>query len=95
MGVPYPLSAAERFITALSDSHPGTPGEWFQFALARRDDGELVEDCAARPGAGDPGVVEIGFSLARGHQSRDTAPRPSGVCSTTCSTTSRGTPCTG
>lgn len=54
----------------LGDSHPGTPGVWFQFALARRDDGELVGDCAARAGADDPRVVEIGFSLARGHQGR-------------------------
>ncbi|MGH3908675.1 MAG: GNAT family N-acetyltransferase [Pseudonocardiaceae bacterium] len=67
---PYPLSSARQFIEALGDSHPGTPGQWFQFAVARRDDGALAGDCAARPRADDPRVVEIGFSLARGHQGR-------------------------
>lgn len=67
---PYPLSSARRFIEVMGESHPGTPGEWFQFAVARRDDGVLVGDCAAAPGAGDPRVVEIGFSLARSHQGR-------------------------
>lgn len=93
--VPYPLAAAERFITALEQSHPRTPGEWFQFALARRDDGELVGDCAARPGADDPRIVEIGFSMACGHQGRGYGTEPSGDCSTTCSTTTRLTPRTG
>ncbi len=38
--------------------------------FARRDDGKLVGDCAARPGADDPRIIEIGFSLARSHQGK-------------------------
>jgi len=67
---PYPLSSAQRFVQKLGGSHPGTPGEWFQFAVARREDGALVGDCAARPGVDDQRIVEIGFSLAGRHQGR-------------------------
>jgi RimJ/RimL family protein N-acetyltransferase len=66
---PYPLSSARRFIAGLSGSHP-TPGEWYQFAVVRREDGALVGDCAACPGAADPRIVEIGFSLAPQYQGR-------------------------
>jgi aminoglycoside 6'-N-acetyltransferase len=67
---PYPLASARRFIEGLSESHPGTPGMWFQFAVTRRDDSVLVGDCAARPSAEDPRIVEIGFSLVTGYQGR-------------------------
>ncbi|NJC69652.1 GNAT family N-acetyltransferase [Planosporangium thailandense] len=70
---PYPLASAQRFIEALADRDPWTPGEWFQVAIAPREGGVLIGDCGMRPDAADPRIVEIGFSLAREHQGRGLA----------------------
>jgi RimJ/RimL family protein N-acetyltransferase len=64
---PYPRAEADRFLAELQASHPDTPGEWFQFAVAlRRTDG-LVGDCAALVLADDPRQAEIGFTFAPAH----------------------------
>jgi RimJ/RimL family protein N-acetyltransferase len=65
---PYPAEAGAAFIREMLAQHPDTPGEWFQFAIARRATGELIGDCAACPDAGDPRQVEIGFTLSPEHQ---------------------------
>ena len=67
---PYPPEAGERFVRQLMTAHPDTPGEWFQFAVALREAGQLIGDCAALPRADDPRQCEIGFTIAPGHQGR-------------------------
>lgn len=67
---PYPLAEGERFVRQMMERHPDTPGQWFQFAVALRATGELIGDCAARPEAGDPRQVGIGFTIAPGRQRR-------------------------
>jgi RimJ/RimL family protein N-acetyltransferase len=67
---PYPRAEGERFVAQLTTAHPDTPGEWFQFAVALRESGQLIGDCAAQPLASDPRQCEIGFTLAPAAQGR-------------------------
>jgi RimJ/RimL family protein N-acetyltransferase len=65
---PYPREEGERFVQELMKSHPDTPGEWFQFAVALRATDQLIGDCAAMPHADDPSQCEIGFTIAERFQ---------------------------
>jgi RimJ/RimL family protein N-acetyltransferase len=51
----------------LQATHPDTPGEWFQFAMALRRMDRLIGDCAALVPADDPRQAEVGFTLAPEH----------------------------
>jgi RimJ/RimL family protein N-acetyltransferase len=64
---PYPPSQARQLLEELQASHPDTPGEWFQFAVALRRTDRLIGDCAAHVRADDPRQAEIGFTLAPEH----------------------------
>ena len=68
--VPYRPSQARQLLAELEATHPDTPGEWFQFAVALRANDRLVGDCAAHVRADDPHQAEIGFTLAAEHQGR-------------------------
>ena len=65
---PYPPDQAHQLLRELQRTHPDTPGEWFQFAVARREADRLIGDCAALVRADDPRQAEIGFTLAAEHQ---------------------------
>jgi len=67
---PFPTQSGERLIAEFDNTHPGTPGQWFQFAVSLRGDHQLIGDCAARPNLHDPRLVEIGFTFATAHQGR-------------------------
>lgn len=60
---PYSLDEAEAFMDEMAGSHPDTEGEWFQFAVERRAESGLIGDVAVLVPDGDPGSVEIGYSL--------------------------------
>ncbi len=62
--------SGEQLISALATTHPGTPGQWFQFAVSLRGDDQLIGDCTARPDLHDPRLVELGFTFATAHQGR-------------------------
>ena len=64
---PYPPSQARQFLRELQATHPDTPGEWFQLAVALRRTDRLIGDCAAHVRADDPRQAEIGFTLAPEH----------------------------
>ena len=66
--VPYLPSQARQFLAELQASHPDTPGEWFQFAVALRRTDLLIGDCAALVRADDPRQAEVGVTLGRAHQ---------------------------
>ncbi len=59
---------AEAFLAGQRDLEPGTPGEWSQIALERRETPGLIGDCALKVLAEDPRQAEIGFTLARSWQ---------------------------
>src|SRR3954452_10080821 len=67
---PFPVERAERMLAELAATHPDTPGEWYQFAVALRGSGELIGDCAAHTLAADPRQAEIGFTFAPATQGR-------------------------
>lgn len=60
---PYSLAESGAFMDEMAACHPDTEGEWFQFAVERRDESGLIGDVAVLVPDGDPGSVEIGYSL--------------------------------
>jgi RimJ/RimL family protein N-acetyltransferase len=59
------LEEAHAFINDLTPLEPGTPGEWFAFALELTATGVHIGDCALHVRADDPRQAEIGYTLAR------------------------------
>lgn len=60
---PFPEAQARAFLAEMATSHPDTPGQWFQFAIARRDDDMLVGDVALFADGEDTGKAELGYTL--------------------------------
>lgn len=61
---PFPEAEARAFLAELDGAHPDTPGEWFQFALERRDDGRLIGDIGLKCMLDDqPDTMEVGYTL--------------------------------
>ena len=50
-------------------TQPGTPGEWFQFAVELKQTSTLIGDCALKTEA-DGRQAEIGFTFSRAYQRR-------------------------
>ena len=65
---PLSEAAALELIRSQQVSHPGIPGEWFQFALERKAGAELIGHVALKPDEWDPRQAEIGFTLGLPHQ---------------------------
>ncbi len=63
----FSVSAAEAFVREMVDATPGTPGDWFQFAIELRSSGLVIGDVALGSDAHGSDTVELGFSLARRH----------------------------
>ncbi len=69
-------SSEERmasFVTAMMQAEPGVAGEWFQFAIALRNTGELIGDCGLHPLAEEPRLAEIGYTFGRQFQGQGLA----------------------
>lgn len=66
-------SCTEREATAMIEElkalQPGTPGEWFQFAIESKEKGFLVGDCALKVDE-DGRQAEVSFTLSREHQGK-------------------------
>jgi RimJ/RimL family protein N-acetyltransferase len=60
---------ASAMIEELKSLQPGTPGEWFQFAIELKQTGALIGDCALKVEQ-DGRQAEIGFTLSREHQGK-------------------------
>jgi RimJ/RimL family protein N-acetyltransferase len=67
---PYNLERAVQFVNEMKSAQPGTPGDWYQLAMERKSDGELVGDSAFQILREDSRQAEIGITLARRHQSQ-------------------------
>jgi RimJ/RimL family protein N-acetyltransferase len=61
----YSRAQGEAFLEWVTSVDPDTPGQWYQFAIERREAPGLIGDCAARF---DDDAVEVGFTLAPAHQ---------------------------
>ncbi|HLG93958.1 MAG TPA: GNAT family protein [candidate division Zixibacteria bacterium] len=63
----------QAFIHDLKTAQPGTPAEWYQFAIELKSTKELIGDCALKVNKEDTKQGEIGFTLARQHQGKGLA----------------------
>ena len=61
---------AVSFIKGMKSSRPGTPGEWFQFAVGLKQSGELIGDCAMKVDEEEQYRAEIGYTFSREHQGK-------------------------
>lgn len=61
----YSRARGEEFIGWAATADPDTPGEWYQFAIERRQEPRLIGDCGARF---DDDAVEVGFTVAPAYQ---------------------------
>ena len=64
---------AQAFITDQKQQEPGTPGQWFQFALELKEPRQLVGDCGLCVLVQDARQAQLGLSLARPQQGRGLA----------------------
>jgi RimJ/RimL family protein N-acetyltransferase len=61
---PFPEAEARAFLAELVTAHPDTPGQWFQFAVVRRDDDRLIGDIGLKRMLDDlPDTMEVGYTL--------------------------------
>ena len=64
---------ARAFIAEQKMVQPGVPGQWFQIAIALKETGTLVGDCALKIDEHDERQAEIGYTLARAYQGKGIA----------------------
>jgi RimJ/RimL family protein N-acetyltransferase len=69
----YTADEGAGFVAELAGIDPGTPGEWFQFALEDKAERSLIGDCGLRIDEHDASVAELGFTLAKERQGRGLA----------------------
>jgi RimJ/RimL family protein N-acetyltransferase len=69
------ISEAEvrAFIEEQMLVQPCVPGQWFQIAIALKETGTLVGDCALKIDEHDERQAEIGYTLARAYQGKGIA----------------------
>lgn len=66
----YSRADADHFFEQQQQLTFTQPGTWFQIAIARKDDDQLIGDCVVHFLADDQQQAEIGFTLAPGHQGK-------------------------
>lgn len=62
---PYLRADGLEFILKMKDAIPGTPGEWLQLAIERKDQAGLIGDMAFHVTRSNPRMAYLGYSLAR------------------------------
>jgi RimJ/RimL family protein N-acetyltransferase len=65
----YTPEQGRELVAEMQSLRPGIPGEWFQLAVTDVD-GQLVGDLATHVDADEHRQLEVGFTLAPGHQGR-------------------------
>ena len=59
-----------RFLEKQRDLALGTPGRWFQFAVRRKPESDLIGDVGLAPDAEDARLAEIGFTFDPARQGK-------------------------
>ena len=62
---PYLRVDALEFVAQMKTAISGTPGEWMQLAIERKDNGEMIGDMAFYIAKSNPRQADFGYSLAR------------------------------
>ncbi len=76
---PYSIERAKAFVEWMASHHPDEPGEWYQLAVATRDDPTtLIGDCAFMARAAEPVIVDIGYTFDPACQGRGYATEAAG-----------------
>ena len=76
---PYPIERAREFIERMEGHHPDEPGEWYQLAVATREDPTtLIGDCAFLARAPEPVIADIGYTFDSAYQGRGYATEAAG-----------------
>ncbi len=65
---PFSIAQAAFFIDHMLNANPGEPGQWYQLAIALKENTTLIGDCAFQRLFVDHNQAEIGFTLARVYQ---------------------------
>lgn len=60
---PFTAELAQQFVSEMAVAHPLGPGEWFQIAVADREDDQLIGDIGLCSMQDTPEFVELGFTL--------------------------------
>lgn len=66
--MPYSLEQAKYLFTEMGKTEPGTPGEWYQIAVERKDHPGIIGDCGFEIKRYDRQQAEIGFSFSQQFQ---------------------------
>jgi len=64
----FSLAEATAFVMRQEMQEIGSPGLWLQIAIALKQTGQLVGDCALKLETTDPRQATIGFTLCRSFQ---------------------------
>ncbi|HEY4189577.1 MAG TPA: GNAT family protein [Candidatus Limnocylindrales bacterium] len=68
---PYSVERARSFVGWMEAHYPDERGDWYQLAIATRDDPDtLIGDCAFQARAAEPLIADIGYSLDPAVQGR-------------------------
>ena len=67
---PMPDEEARSFLAGQAERTLGIPRQWLQVAVTLSETGEIIGDLGLCAVAGNEGVVEIGFTVARAAQGR-------------------------
>jgi len=62
------VEEAEKFIFQNSKKKYGKPGEWVQYAIAKKDTNQLLGDCAIQLKGQDHRIAEMGITISHLHQ---------------------------
>ncbi len=76
---PFSLEQAVQFVNEMRARTPGVRGQWYQYALELKLNGEMIGDVAFKRLEEDEAQAEIGFTLARAYQGKATQGRLSPV----------------
>ncbi len=66
----YTLDEAKRFLEVMRSRHPGTPGEWFQFALQVKATSNMIGDCGLLTLQEEAKQAVLGITIATKHQGK-------------------------
>ncbi|WP_335870968.1 GNAT family N-acetyltransferase [Bacillus sp. 2205SS5-2] len=66
----YQYEQAEEFVRNQLSNTPDVPGSWFQYAIALKENNQLIGDIGVHTLLNEPVMVEFGFTLSHDYQGK-------------------------